>query len=278
MVNNPWPYMYLLTWSKIIVMVITWSMTMFYLSSSAFVFIFVRILHSTQAQSWIILSSSIFQIKHHMYMPWSSLEEPQSWVILAGSGLGWYLVNSLSWFDCDSRGTFWRVVKNRSTEEFEGLPYVCILLSSSLWTYYGFTKPGAILVATVNCVGIVLEFIYVTLFLIYSPPRTRVSVYLSSPPPSLLPSLSIVVIVTLVNVFQVQIAALVAMLDVGFLGGVILVTRLAIHGKLRIDLIGFICAGLSMCMYGSPLAAMVRRNSHVINWEIKILCLTPKYY
>lgn len=123
--------------------------------------------------------------------------------------------------------TFWRVVQNGSTEDFEGFPYVCTLLSSSLWTYYGFTKPGAYLVATVNCVGIVLEFFYVTLFLIYAPPRKRIHT-----------------------------ALLVLILNVGFLGGAILVTRLAIHGDLRIVVIGFICAGLSLFMYGSPLAAM----------------------
>ena len=68
-------------------------------------------------------------------------------------------------------GTFWRIVKNRSTEEFESLPYVCTLLNSSLWTYYGIIKEGEILVATVNGFGVVVEAIYVTLFLVYAPTR-----------------------------------------------------------------------------------------------------------
>ncbi|KAF5941595.1 hypothetical protein HYC85_019237 [Camellia sinensis] len=70
-------------------------------------------------------------------------------------------------------GTFWRVIKHRSTEEFESLPYICTLLNSSLWTYYGITKPGEILVATVNGFGIVVEAVYVTLFLIYAPKGMR---------------------------------------------------------------------------------------------------------
>ncbi|XP_058083495.1 bidirectional sugar transporter SWEET16-like isoform X2 [Magnolia sinica] len=123
--------------------------------------------------------------------------------------------------------TFWRVVRNRSTEDFDSLPYVCTLLSTSLWTYYGVTKPGGLLIATVNSVGIVLELIYVSLFLIYAPSRTRIKT-----------------------------AILVGILDVGFLGGVILTTRLAMHGSLRVTVIGFMCAGLSLFFYGSPLAAM----------------------
>lgn len=73
------------------------------------------------------------------------------------------------------RGTFWRIIKHRSTEDFESLPYVCTLLNSSLWTYYGIIKPGAYLVATVNGFGIVVEIIYVSLFLIYAPVEKRVA-------------------------------------------------------------------------------------------------------
>lgn len=54
-------------------------------------------------------------------------------------------------------------------------------------------------------------------------------------------------------------AVLVAALDVGFLGAVVLVTSLAVHGSLRVMVIGTICACLNVFMYGSPLAAMVSR-------------------
>ncbi|KAK9287778.1 hypothetical protein L1049_016218 [Liquidambar formosana] len=124
-------------------------------------------------------------------------------------------------------GTFWRIIKHRSTEEFESLPYICTLLNSALWTYYGITKPGGLLVATVNGFGIVVETIYVALFLIYAPPRVKAKT-----------------------------AVLVGILDVGCLAAAILVTRLALQGDVRIDAIGFMCAGLNIVMYGSPLAAM----------------------
>ncbi|XP_038974448.1 bidirectional sugar transporter SWEET17-like [Phoenix dactylifera] len=124
--------------------------------------------------------------------------------------------------------TFWRIVKNGSTEGFEPSPYVVTLLSSSLWVYYGITKPDGFLVATVNGVGIVLEAIYVTLFLIYAAPSLRAKT-----------------------------AILVALLDLGIFGAVVLVTRLVvIEETTRVIVIGAICACLNVFMYGSPLAAM----------------------
>ncbi|KAK4586661.1 hypothetical protein RGQ29_023712 [Quercus rubra] len=124
-------------------------------------------------------------------------------------------------------GTFWRIINNGSTEEFESLPYICTLLNSALWTYYGIIKPGALLVATINGFGVLVETIFITLFLIYAPAKSRAKT-----------------------------AILVGILDVGFLAAAVLVTRLALHGETRIDAIGFLCAGLNIIMYGSPLAAM----------------------
>lgn len=42
----------------------------------------------------------------------------------------------------------------------------------------------------------------------------------------------------------------------------VLVTRLALQGELRIDALGFICAGLNVIMYASPLSAMVIHFNH----------------
>ena len=66
-------------------------------------------------------------------------------------------------------------MQRRSTEEFESLPYVVKLLNGYMWVYYGVVKPNSILVATVNGFGSVLELIYVIIFLIFAPPRMRVS-------------------------------------------------------------------------------------------------------
>ncbi|XP_058212491.1 bidirectional sugar transporter SWEET17-like [Rhododendron vialii] len=125
--------------------------------------------------------------------------------------------------------TFWRIIKQRSTEEFESLPYICTLLNSSLWTYYGLMKSGELLVATVNGFGIVVEAIYLSIFLIYAPQNTRAKT-----------------------------AILVGILDVGFLAVAIMVTQLALKGDNRIDAMGIMGAGLNIIMYASPLAAMKR--------------------
>ncbi|KAI3445370.1 hypothetical protein Pfo_002035 [Paulownia fortunei] len=123
--------------------------------------------------------------------------------------------------------TFLRIVKNKSTEEFESLPYICTLLNSCLWTYYGVTKPGSFLVATVNGFGVVVEIIYVALFLLFAPPWKRATT-----------------------------AILFGILNVGFSAAAISVTYLLLDGEVRIDAIGLICSGLNIIMYGSPLSAM----------------------
>ncbi|KAI7725137.1 hypothetical protein M8C21_024481, partial [Ambrosia artemisiifolia] len=125
------------------------------------------------------------------------------------------------------RKTFLRIVKKGSTEEFESLPYICTLLNSSLWTYYGITKPGSYLVATVNGFGVVVEIVYISLFLINAPPRIRAKT-------------ATVAVVVDVLVFAVA----------------VFVTQFMMEGEMRIDVIGFMGAALNVVMYASPLSAM----------------------
>jgi hypothetical protein len=82
------------------------------------------------------------------------------------------------------RPTFWRIVKRRSTEEFESIPYIAKLLNAYFWVYYGLIKPDSLLVATVNMFGGVVEIIFLTLFLLFAPPRMKVCflIYLFSLP------------------------------------------------------------------------------------------------
>ncbi|KAI9119869.1 hypothetical protein K1719_009258 [Acacia pycnantha] len=123
--------------------------------------------------------------------------------------------------------TFWRIVKRGSTEEFESLPYICTLLNSSLWTYYGVMKAGEYLVATVNGFGVVVETAYLILFLVYAPTKMRAKT-----------------------------GILVGILDVGFFGVAVIFTQIALHGKVRIDVVGIMGAVLNILMYGSPLSAL----------------------
>ncbi|XP_058226154.1 bidirectional sugar transporter SWEET16-like isoform X4 [Rhododendron vialii] len=125
-------------------------------------------------------------------------------------------------------GTFMRVVKKKSTENYKAIPYITTLLSTSLWTFYGLLKPGGLLIVTVNAAGAVLQFVYVTLFLIYAPKNIKVKS------------------MKLVGIF-----------DVFFLGTVIGVALGAIHGSLRLTIVGIICAVLTIGMYAAPLSSMV---------------------
>ncbi|KAL1223683.1 Bidirectional sugar transporter SWEET16 [Cardamine amara subsp. amara] len=124
--------------------------------------------------------------------------------------------------------TFWGIVRRRSTEEYECLPYICTLMSSSLWTYYGIMTPGEYLVSTVNGFGALAESIYVLIFLFFVP-KSRFS--------------KTVVMVLALNVIFPAIA--------------IVGTRTAFgDAKTRSNSMGFICATLNISMYGSPLSAI----------------------
>ncbi|KAI3848582.1 hypothetical protein MKW92_052640 [Papaver armeniacum] len=123
--------------------------------------------------------------------------------------------------------TFKRIVKKKSTEKFKGIPYISTLLSTSLWTYYGLLKPGGMLIVTVNGAGAILQAIYVTLFIIYAPKDSKVK--------------------------HLKLAGI---FNLGFYTTVVLITFLATHGSVRLTVVGFLCAGLTLGMYASPLVSM----------------------
>ncbi|XP_010273402.1 PREDICTED: bidirectional sugar transporter SWEET2 [Nelumbo nucifera] len=66
--------------------------------------------------------------------------------------------------------TFRRIVRNQSTEQFSGLPYIYALLNCLICLWYGMpiVTPGIILVATVNSVGAVFQLIYISIFITYA--------------------------------------------------------------------------------------------------------------
>ncbi|KAE9455196.1 hypothetical protein C3L33_12899, partial [Rhododendron williamsianum] len=92
-----------------------------------------------------------------------------------------------------------------------------------VWTYYGLMKSGELLVATVNGFGIVVEAIYLSIFLKYAPKNCDSCGDSGR----------------------------------GFSGIAISVTQLALRGDHRTDAMGIMGAGLNIIMYASPLAAMV---------------------
>ncbi|KAL3812921.1 hypothetical protein ACJIZ3_014189 [Penstemon smallii] len=124
-------------------------------------------------------------------------------------------------------GTFYRIVKNKSTEEFDSLPYICMLLNSLLWTYYGMIKPNGLLLVTVNGFGSIVLAIFIFLYLIFAPPKMKAKT-----------------------------AVMAAILDVGVMVSAIFITRLGMERKTQINFIGFLSTFFTIISYGSPLAAM----------------------
>ncbi|KAL9682457.1 hypothetical protein QQ045_014255 [Rhodiola kirilowii] len=126
-------------------------------------------------------------------------------------------------------GTFRGIINKKSVQDYEVIPYILTLLSTSLWTFYGILKPQGqgLLIYTINGAGTVLETIYIVLFLIYAPKDKRISMM-----------------------------KLVAILNIGIFGVVVTVALLAFHGKLQLAAVGILCAALSIGMYAAPLAVM----------------------
>ncbi|KAK4477851.1 hypothetical protein RD792_017114 [Penstemon davidsonii] len=123
--------------------------------------------------------------------------------------------------------TFWRILKNRSTEEFESVPYIILFLNASLWTYYGLITPNGFLLVTINGFGATVQAIYILIFLIFATTRMKVKT-----------------------------AILVVVLDVGVVVGAILITRLTMGLEAQIDTIGLMCTCVTIISFASPLAAM----------------------
>ncbi|KAL2894104.1 Bidirectional sugar transporter SWEET1 [Bienertia sinuspersici] len=138
--------------------------------------------------------------------------------------------------------TFKRIIKNKSTEQFSGIPYVMTLLNNLLSAWfpssilffcllvkrYGlpFVSPNNILVTTINGTGAVIESVYVLTFLILAPKKEKL-----------------------------KIGGLLAII-LSIFATVALVSVLALHGSHRKIFCGVAASVFSIIMYGSPLSIM----------------------
>lgn len=124
--------------------------------------------------------------------------------------------------------TFKRVLKNKSTEQFSGIPYVMTLLNCLLAAWYGlpFVSPNNILVTIINAAGAVLETIYVLIFLVFALKKERLKVG---------------------SLFALVLSVFAA---------IALVSILALHGNARKVFCGVAASVFSIIMYGSPLSIM----------------------
>ncbi|CAL5414645.1 unnamed protein product [Camellia sinensis] len=124
--------------------------------------------------------------------------------------------------------TFKRIIMNKSTERFSGIPYVMTLLNCLLSAWYGlpFVSPHNLLVTTINVTGAAIESIYVLIFLILSPRREKGKI---------------------LGLLTVVLAIFAA---------VALISYFALHGRNRTIFCGLAASIFSIIMYASPLSIM----------------------
>lgn len=62
-------------------------------------------------------------------------------------------------------------------EGFSPIPYLATLLNCMMWVLYGIplVHPHSLLVVTINGTGLLLQTIYLTIFILYSTPPARVT-------------------------------------------------------------------------------------------------------
>ncbi|XP_009352020.1 bidirectional sugar transporter SWEET2a-like [Pyrus x bretschneideri] len=120
--------------------------------------------------------------------------------------------------------TFKRIITNRSTEQFSGLPYIYGLLNCLICTWYGLpiVKSGIIMVATVNSIGAVFQLVYLIIFIMYAEKSIKL-----------------------------RISGLLGTVSVLFAAVVLVSLRLSGHE--RELFVGYICAFSVVSVYASPL-------------------------
>ncbi|BAU01048.1 bidirectional sugar transporter SWEET6b-like [Vigna umbellata] len=127
--------------------------------------------------------------------------------------------------------TFYGIVKKKSVEEFKPDPYLATVLNCAFWVFYGmpFVHPNSILVLTINSVGLVFEFFYLTIYYIYATNKGRKKVLIF------------------------------LLIELIFFAAVALVTMLALHGtKKRSLVVGILSDIFNVMMYVSPLTVMAK--------------------
>eukprot|EP01018_Ginkgo_biloba_P032840 Gb_38809 [translate_table: standard] len=125
--------------------------------------------------------------------------------------------------------TFWSIFKQKSTQEFSGLPYVCTLFNCAMWMLYGspYVKPNSVLILTINGTGFVLELFYLMSYLTFASKKKKV------------------IILRLTLAMSLVFAT------------VVVITLLAVHTYAsRQILAGSLCVILSIAMYASPLSVI----------------------
>ncbi|KAL9231581.1 hypothetical protein vseg_006792 [Gypsophila vaccaria] len=144
--------------------------------------------------------------------------------------------------------TFIRVYKKKSTEGFQSFPYVVAILSAMLWIYYALLKGNSLLLITVNVTGVIIETIYVAIFITYAPRQAKVSTF-----------------------------KWLMFMNIGGFSLLVLLCQYLTKGDARVQAFGWVCVVFSVSVFAAPLSIMrlVIRTKSVEYMPFNLsLCLT----
>ncbi|KAH7864387.1 hypothetical protein Vadar_029015 [Vaccinium darrowii] len=149
-----------------------------------------------------------------------------------------------------ARPTLIQIWKKGSVQQHSAAPYLGILINCGLWVLYGLpmVHPNSILVVTVNGAGVVIELVYLFLYLWYSDRRKKLRVLL-------------------IMLAECIILAVLALL----------VLSLGHTTKVRSAIVGSIAMFGNVLMYVSPLAVMAPNGLGILFALAQIL-LYAKFY
>ncbi|KAI7725096.1 hypothetical protein M8C21_014239 [Ambrosia artemisiifolia] len=127
------------------------------------------------------------------------------------------------------RPTFIQIVKKGAVEQFSPVPYLATFVNCGIWVLYGLplVHPHSLLVITINGAGLLIETVYLLLFLIYSDRKMRI---------------------------KVLIIMLAEIVFVGVL--TVLVLTVAHTTSVRSNIVGSIAIVGNIMMYAAPLSVM----------------------
>ncbi|PKA54822.1 Bidirectional sugar transporter SWEET15 [Apostasia shenzhenica] len=94
-----------------------------------------------------------------------------------------------------------------------------------LWIYYAFIKTNAYLLITINSFGVLIETIYIIMYLTFAPKKAKIYT-----------------------------AKMIILLNVGLFSLIVLCTLLLFKGSIRLKVLGWICVSFSVSVFAAPLS------------------------
>ncbi|KAL4587089.1 hypothetical protein LXL04_011739 [Taraxacum kok-saghyz] len=141
--------------------------------------------------------------------------------------------------------TIIEICKKKSTMGFQSLPYVVSLFSALLWLYYAFIKGGdTFLLISINTLGTFIESAYIIIFLLYATPDTKKQTF-----KALAATMMLCLVISLGSLLSFQ-------------------------GSTRVLVVGWICVGISICVFAAPLTIVfqVVRTKSVEFMPLSLSC------